>query len=412
MQNQISFIHAADLHLDSPFTGLTRVPENIFKEIQESTFVALERLVETAIHKQVDFVLLVGDLFDNERQSLKAQIRLRKAFEKLKEYKINVYLSYGNHDYIKGNIHPIDYPDNVYIFNEETVNHYTYKRDGEELVSIYGFSYENRAVLTNKAKEYTIADENIPFHIGMLHGSIASNTEHDVYAPFRLTDLKEQYFDYWALGHIHQREILSEKPFVIYPGNTQGRHRKESGEKGCYHVTLNETTTNVTFMPLQSITFQSVTIDVSACKQPHQLEPLIDKTIQNMPNKSVSKLLSITVTTTNPEHKRWVNEGLFDDIVELLNESAAHQTNWFYIFRVNVDYKQSLSDSDLNKGDHFIGELLRYTEDVSIHPYIAELYRHKQARKYIKAISEEEEQSIKNEAKQLLIQELLEIEGD
>ena len=87
---QVSFIHAADLHLDSPFQGLSHLPEHIFREVRESTFVALDRLVRNAIHLQVDFVLIVGDLFDNERQSLKAQIRLRKAFEELEEFKLSM----------------------------------------------------------------------------------------------------------------------------------------------------------------------------------------------------------------------------------------------------------------------------------------------------------------------------------
>lgn len=220
MSGKISFIHAADLHLDSPFKGLANVPASIFKEICESTFVALDRLVSVAIDKKVDFVLIVGDLFDNEKQGIKAQIRLRKAFEELKEHQINVYVSYGNHDHINGNIHPVTYPDNVFIFSSEKVSQFIYKRNHQPIAQIYGFSYENRAVLTNKAQEYIVADRSIPFHIAMLHGSIQKNTVHDVYAPFQKSDLFQKDFDYWALGHIHQREVLGERPPVVYPGNT------------------------------------------------------------------------------------------------------------------------------------------------------------------------------------------------
>src|SRR5699024_3332473 len=116
MTNKLTFIHAADLHLDSPFKGLANIPEHIFSDVLESIYEALGRLVQAAIDMEVDFVLLSGDLFDNERQSLKAQITLRNAFEKLKSHEIHVYLSYGNHDNINGNVHPIEYPDNVYYF--------------------------------------------------------------------------------------------------------------------------------------------------------------------------------------------------------------------------------------------------------------------------------------------------------
>src|SRR5699024_7263767 len=103
MTDSISFIHAADLHLDSPFKGLSHLPENIFDAVRQSTFQSFQQLIEIAITKQVDFIVLVGDLFDYERQSLKAQIRLRTAFEELEKHQIQVYLSYGNHDFIHGN---------------------------------------------------------------------------------------------------------------------------------------------------------------------------------------------------------------------------------------------------------------------------------------------------------------------
>src|SRR5699024_983642 len=153
MSNQISFIHAADLHLDSPFQGLATVPKSIFPFIRQSTFHAFDKLVKTAIEKNVDFVLLVGDLFHNEKQSLKAQVHLRSGFEKLQKHQINVYLSYGNHDYEKGNVHPITYPENVFIFEGEAVSSFIYKKNGQSVARIYGFSYENRAVFENKTKE-------------------------------------------------------------------------------------------------------------------------------------------------------------------------------------------------------------------------------------------------------------------
>lgn len=179
MEKQISFIHAADLHLDSPFSGLAHLPESIFQAVRESTFQALERLVTTAIDRQVDFVLIVGDLFDNERQSLKAQIKLRDAFEKLKKHEINVYVSYGNHDHINGNIHPVTYPDNVFIFSSEQVRSFIFTKNNKEIAEIAGFSYENRAVTENKVNEYKIKNKSIAFHIAMLHGSLQSNTDHD-----------------------------------------------------------------------------------------------------------------------------------------------------------------------------------------------------------------------------------------
>lgn len=407
MSKQISFIHAADLHLDSPFKGLTNTPEHIFQEIQESTFVALERLVSAAIQKQVDFVLIVGDLFDNEKQSLKAQIRLRRAFEELNDHHINVYVSYGNHDHLNGNKYPVTYPDNVFIFPTETVSQFTYEKEGKSIASIYGFSYENRAVIANKTKEYQITDDKIPFHIAMLHGSVQSNTDHDMYAPFQIGELSEIPFDYWALGHIHQREVLKENPTIVYPGNTQGRNRKEIGEKGCYHIVLSATGTAMSFIPLQALEFTPLIVDVSTCEEIHQVEKEIQTIIKDQPEPTTPQLIDLTLVSNNENLIKWKSEAFLEDIIDLVNETGIYQSNWYYIFRHVIKVDQILVDSDLSKGDHFIGELTRDFEDISIYPFITDLFHHKQGRKHLNTLTKEDESLIKKEAQQLLINELL-----
>lgn len=404
MAEEITFIHAADLHLDSPFKGLSNLPESIFHQVRESTFAALDRLVEVAIHKQVDFILIAGDLFDSEKQSLKAQIRLRRAFEKLQSHSIYVYLSYGNHDYIKGNRYPVTYPENVFIFPGEKVSNFTFTKNGVDLAQIYGFSYENRAVFDRKAKAYKINNKEIAYHIAMLHGSIVSNTDHDVYAPFQISDLVEEDFNYWALGHIHKREILKHSPPIVYPGNIQGRNRKETGEKGCYHVTLKDQQAELTFIPLQVIEFQSKSVDVSHCKQIHDLEKAI---LQEISDLTGTQLIDLTLTSDYPSLKLWENEKQIEEIMDLVNETTITETNWKYIFRVSTEVKQAIFDEDMVNDNHFMGELSRQIEDTSILPYIGELYQHKQARRYLEPLSVEEEKKIKKEAKQLLFGELL-----
>ncbi|WP_164669582.1 metallophosphoesterase family protein [Virgibacillus doumboii] len=412
MVQQISFIHAADLHLDSPFKGLAHLPESIFRNVKESTFEALDRLVQTAIDKNVDFVLIVGDLFDNEKQSLKAQVRLRRAFEQLQRYHINVYLSYGNHDFINGNIHPVTYPDNVFIFPEEKVSYFTYKKDGEEKAAIYGFSYENRSVTAQKATEYEPVSDRIPFHIAMLHGSLHSNTNHDTYAPFHLSDLTRKDFDYWALGHIHQREVLKEEPKVIYPGNIQGRNRKETGEKGCYHVELSETDTKATFMPLQSLQFNELRVDVTDCVELHQLEAKIQAEIEAYTKHSGAQLLDITLMSSQSTLQQWHDENMLDDVIELVNETFIHQTQWKYIYRWTVESRISDIDSELAQGEHFVSELIRHADGADVKTYVNDLFHHKQARKHMESISNGEALTVKNKAKQLLVHELLKNGGD
>lgn len=262
MTRPITFIHAADLHLDSPFQGLSKLPDSIFKEVRESTFHALQQLVDLAIARQVDFVLLVGDLFDHERQSLKAQIRLRTAFEQLASYDIQVYLSYGNHDFLQGNQHAVSYPANVHSFPDETPSSFTFSK-GNETVKITGFSYETKAITEEKVLHFPKRNKEAAYHIGMLHGSIYGDKQHSTYAPFTINQLTDKAYDYWALGHIHQRQELYENPPIIYPGNIQSRHRNEPGIKGCYLVELHPEQTFPTFTPFHTIEFQQINLTLT-----------------------------------------------------------------------------------------------------------------------------------------------------
>lgn len=409
---EISFIHAADLHLDSPFLGLSHVPDIILNDIQDSTFNALERLIKVAIQKEVDFILLVGDLFDNEKQSLRAQIRLREAFKQLEAHHIQVYLSYGNHDCVSGNIHPVTFPDNVHIFQEETVSSFTYRRNDQALATIYGFSYEGRAVLDNKAKEFKVIDSHTPFHIATLHGSIKSNTDHDVYAPFYLSDLANNDFDYWALGHIHQKNILKEEPLIVYPGNSQGRHRKEEGERGCYYVTLSEEDSNLSFIPLQAIQFKSVAIQATNCLDIYDLEEKINSSIQSLSNIDVPILINVTLNSNESNIFTWEANKLLEELIETINEGYVYRDPWRYIYHYNLKTEQQIDKTQSLAGEHFYSEITKQTEEVNVKSIVGELYNHRQVRKYITTLTHEEERAIRQRAEQILYYALLDVGGD
>lgn len=406
MVHEVSFIHAADLHLDSPFKGLAETPAHIFEEIKDSTFQALDNLVEAGIEKKVDFILISGDLFDNEVQSLKAQIRLKRAFERLEKQEIAVYLSYGNHDFIKGNRHKVSYPDNVFIFPDEEVRTFLFEKDGIPLASISGFSYIERAVEVNKTSEFMIRYPEIPFQIAMLHGSIQGNEEHFPYAPFQISELVAKDFNYWALGHIHKREVLKKDPYIVYSGNTQGRHRKETGEKGCYYVKLTKTKTELSFIPLQAITFNALTVDVSECTEVYQLEPTIQRALAKQ-SKDTPQLLDITLYANHDALRSWQTSGQLDEIIAIINETINNRTSWQHIFRAIVQIEQTLDNPEEYYGEHFLGELSNRFEAGIAEDYIQELYQHKQAKKYLEKPLEQEEQEIINEAKVSLLNKLL-----
>lgn len=234
---EIRFIHTADLHLDSPFLGLSHIPKKVFSRIQESTFIAFERVIDAALERAVDFIVVVGDLFDGEDRSIKAQARLRRQLERLNEAEITAFISYGNHDHLAGNWLTLDMPNNVHIFNDE-VETVLFTAENGVKVHLYGFSYPERHVFERKVKTYQKKD-GADLHIGLLHGQCdGASTLHQPYAPFSIRELLQKEMNYWALGHIHQTQILHTDPYIVYPGNIQGRHRKEAGKKAVMRSSL------------------------------------------------------------------------------------------------------------------------------------------------------------------------------
>ncbi|WP_058308271.1 metallophosphoesterase family protein [Gracilibacillus massiliensis] len=408
MKKQLTFLHCADLHLDSPFKGLSDIPSNILADIRESTFTALTNLTNLAIQEKVDFVLLVGDIFDQEEQSMRAHIALRKTLEKLNEHDISVYISFGNHDYINSQTFPRNYPDNVFVFEKEKVEAFEFIKNNEQIAKIYGFSYEERAVIENKSLQFQKTEESI-YHIATLHGTFGNvkTEEHTPYAPFQLSDLKQAGFDYWALGHIHKREVLSKKPSIVYPGNIQGRSMKETGEKGCYLVTLTETEQQLDFHQLHSIRFEKCTISTESWTDIHQvLEDIEKKLAEFSSGMHVVELQLQQVTTTVQE---WINNGSFDEILEIINQSIETK-EWTYISGYKWQKKQQRSEWIQDGG--FLQELAQsFSTKEDLVKMLAELWQHPEGRKWLDKLEKEEIEVTIMEAEQLLDQLLHEKGG-
>ncbi|MGN8644686.1 metallophosphoesterase family protein [Gracilibacillus sp. HCP3S3_G5_1] len=404
MREKISFIHCADLHLDSPFKGLKNIPADLLAAIRKSTFHTLDYLIEQAIQHQVDFVLMVGDIFDQEQQSLQAHMALLQAFQRLQEHQIKVYLSFGNHDYLNSQSFPRNYPENVYVFDKEAVNSYPFIKNDQILAQIYGFSYENRAVLENKTKEYQKSSDPC-FHIATLHGSIGNgnNSEHAAYAPFQLTELKEAGFDYWALGHIHKREIIAKKPPIVYPGNTQGRSTKETGKKGCYLVTLSENEPEITFLPLSAILFEKVQVDASAWTDITRVtEQLIEITNQFTTGKTLIQLIFSRVAE---EKENWFANGQIIELIDYVNQKSAAS----YI--IGYKWTRQPKRSEWQHGGRFLEELATSFQEENLEKSIQPLWHHTEGRKWLTELNNDDQTEILQEAEFLLDRLLHEKEG-
>lgn len=258
----MKFIHAADLHLDSPFLGLTSLPAALLTRVRQSTFTAATRIFDKAIAEQVDFVLLAGDLFDRAEQSVAAQAYLFAQFDRLRAAQIPVFVSFGNHDYAGEQHQSVAYPENVHVFGAE-VGTTTLTLASGETVAVSGFSYPQRWVTADPVPAFPVHGP-ADWHVGMLHGAVASGGANDHYAPFTLAELKAKRYDYWALGHIHHAQALASQPPILYAGNPQGRSQNETGEKGAYLVTSQGQQLVPTFFSTADLLWETATIATQA----------------------------------------------------------------------------------------------------------------------------------------------------
>ncbi|KZZ84666.1 metallophosphoesterase family protein [Bacillus sp. SJS] len=405
----IKFIHAADLHLDSPFAGLQHLPESILQRLKESTFASFSNLVSFTIEEKADFLLLAGDLFDGENRSLKAQLRLKREFEKLNESGIHVYIIHGNHDHLGGKWLQIDWPENVHVFSHKQVECLPFYKNAELAAHLYGYSYPERSVTANLTPHYR-KQEGAPFHIGLLHGSLEGGTEeHDVYSPFTIRQLESAGFDYWALGHIHKRAILpSQETTIVYPGNLQGRHRKETGEKGCYTVTINEAGVNPVFSPLHDVLWLERRIPLDETETADQLMELIKREKEALRNEGCPVILTITLSGKTVLAADLKQAETARDLLSAINEEEEERTDFVWIRKISDETVFHADKEKLKQDSVFYRDFLNVTENYGFFAEAAApLYGNASVRKYVEEFSEEEQQEIIKEAESLILTQLL-----
>ncbi len=230
------FLHAADIHLDSPLKGLAGQEGAAAERIRRATRDALDQLVTLAIDESVDFLIVAGDLYDGDWRDYKTGLFFTSQMGRLKAAAIPVFLLHGNHDAESQITRRLELPDNVRTFAARKPE--THRLEGLQ-VALHGQSFRQRNVTDNLVPDYP---PPLPgqVNIGVLHSGLGGLGGHANYAPCSLTELVNKGYDYWALGHVHKAEVLNERPYVVFPGNLQGRHIRETGPKGATLVTVEQ----------------------------------------------------------------------------------------------------------------------------------------------------------------------------
>lgn len=229
----MKFLHAADIHLDSPLAGLrdrADLPPDLVRHCTRRAFAAM---IDLAIAEDVAFVVIAGDLYDGDWKDFSTGLFFAEQIRRLGR---PCFLLRGNHDARSVITRNLTAPDNVFEFSSRTCT--TFERP-DLGVALHGHSFPQRAVPEDLSANYPHPVSGL-LNIGVLHTSADDPGDHEVYAPCNVAALTLRGYDYWALGHIHMRRVLSERPWIVFPGNLQGRHPKETGPKGCSLVTVED----------------------------------------------------------------------------------------------------------------------------------------------------------------------------
>jgi len=279
----MKLLHCADLHLDSPLRGLAAYEGAPTDEIRGATRRALERLVDLAVDEGVAVVVIAGDIYDGDRDDFNTAMFFQRQLARLHDEGIAVVMVYGNHDAANSITRRLRPPDNVFVFPHDAAATHVLDDVG---LAFHGRSYPQRAVSDNYAATYPPPIPGI-VNVGVLHTSLSGRGgPHQVYAPFTEQHLVARRYDYWALGHIHERyETRRDATWIVYPGNLQGRKATEAGPKGATIVTYDDGITGVEHHPLDVVRWAHLDaklgylrdVDDVAAQVISQLTPIVDE---------------------------------------------------------------------------------------------------------------------------------------
>lgn len=257
------FLHAADIHLDSPLHGLSKYEGLPVDDIRSATRAAFDNLVQCAVDEAVDFVVIAGDLFDGDWRDMGTGLYFARAMGRLDQARIPAFLLAGNHDAASVISRTVPWPPNVRLFGSRRPETH---RLPEISVAVHGQSFATQAVTENLVIAYPQAEAHT-FNIGMLHTALAGRQGHADYAPCSVDDLRSRGYDYWALGHVHEFEVVSTEPYVVFPGNVQGRTIRETGAKGAVLVSVTDgEVTSADRIDLDVIRWSRLEVDCSGAR--------------------------------------------------------------------------------------------------------------------------------------------------
>ena len=360
----MKFIHAADIHLDSALHGLERYEGAPVEEIRSATRRAFDNLIELAIDEQAAFVLLVGDLYDGDWKDYNTGLYFVERMGRLRDAGIRVFIVAGNHDAASQITKHLRLPDNVTLFSTRKPERVVLDDLG---VSICGQGFATRAVTDDISQGYPQGDPQL-LNIGLLHTCLDGKPGHEPYAPCTVDGLRSKGYQYWALGHVHKREEVSQDPWIVFPGNIQGRHIREIGPKGCTLVTVDGgEIAAVEHRDLDVMRWSICELDVSATETVDDIYEQVREGLQLALDAAEGRPVAVRLVLygacsahlkLHADRERWIQE------YRALATGLGGAGIW--LEKISIKTRPAISTDEVLDRDDALSDLLRAIHDMEL----------------------------------------------
>lgn len=359
----MKFIHAADLHIDSPLVGLEAYEGAPRERLREATRAAFAAIVDLAIAEAVDFVILAGDLFDGPWKDMKTGIWSAGQFRRLaaagEGRGIPVYIVRGNHDAQSEVRSRITWPENVHWFSVRGPETFLLEH---VKTAIHGQGFAGREVPEDLSENYPARVAGM-FNIGVLHTSLTGSEEHATYAPTTPERLARLGYDYWALGHVHRRRVVQEsEPMIVFPGNSQGRHVNEDGAKGCMLVTVaDDRVESLEFRPCDVVRWFRAEVLLDADDDRGGLLTKVRQALGRCREESEGRLAAVRLAVGGRSalHGELTCHAGREEMMAEMRNAANEFDGEVWLEQVRLETSPAVDREKLRDGADLLGDLLR-----------------------------------------------------
>ncbi len=361
------FVHCADIHLDSPLRGLELYDGAPVEEMRLATRRAFSNVIDLAIDRAADFVLIAGDIFDGDWPDFNTGLYFAAQLRRLAEADIRAFLTYGNHDAVSKLTKSVPLPKNVFSFPANRPATEVMESIG---VAVHGQSFATEAVTADLSAAYPDPRSGL-LNIGILHTALSGREGHQPYAPTTAERLADKGYDYWALGHVHTREIVRENPWIVFPGNTQGRHARETGPKGCMVV---EAEAGVGILAAEFVStdvarWHHISVDITNLTSEDELHAAVQTKVHEAQAAAEDRILALRLTLAGRGTLHNIIVSNRESIRAQLSASIAEaSSDMAWLEKVRVKVTAPLDLARLAKRDDPIGLLIRTIESLESDP--------------------------------------------